>query len=241
MTTNHPMEYGAAQLPRFQVDFNDLWEQRDDGTEVILLSTADAQSEHDHAIHEDMLLVCEQPGELQMTGVVRQRQTNFGACWVAELDPRTLVYHIRLSQNLLHDSGPAGSVQHGELVLLPEAVTEDERARLVRQQLGTFTDHDRAKPEPWLEGKLESRQMEPARALTLGVEGTYEAWSRSLAGYSFYGDISRREGDPVVLVDAKQEVDAIVHVLRLPPDADYPAGQRVWLAEPDWTTLRPIP
>jgi hypothetical protein len=243
MATNHPLGTGtgAAQLPRFRVDFNDVWEHRDDGTEVIVLGTADTQQGHDHPLHEGMLVVCEEPGELQMTGVVRWRRIESGACWVAELDPRTLVYHLRLDQNLLHEAGPAGSVRHGELVLLPEAVTEAERARLARQQLGNFTDQERAEPEPWLEGKLESRQMEPARALTLGVEGTYEVWSRNLAGYSYYGDVSQREGDPVVLVDGTQEVDALVRVLRLPPDTDYPAGRRVWLAEPDWATLRPVP
>jgi hypothetical protein len=73
------------------------------------------------------------------------------------------------------------------------------------------------------------------------MEGTYEVWARCLAGYSSYGDVSLHEGEPVVIVDATQEADAEVRVLRLPPDLDYPAGRRVWLAEPDRATVRLIP
>jgi hypothetical protein len=75
MATHHPLGTGtgAAQLPRFPVDFNDVWEHRDDGTEVLVLGTADALHGHDHPLHEGMLVVCEEPGELHMTGVVRRR------------------------------------------------------------------------------------------------------------------------------------------------------------------------
>src|SRR5713101_7843062 len=93
MATHQPLGTGtgAAQLPRVRVDFNDVWEQRDDGTAVIVLGTADAPQGHDHPLYEGMLVVCEEPGELHMTGVVRRWRIESGACWVAELDPRTRV------------------------------------------------------------------------------------------------------------------------------------------------------
>jgi hypothetical protein len=73
------------------------------------------------------------------------------------------------------------------------------------------------------------------------VEGIYDPWHRSLADRTVHGEAALIAGERVVLVDEAREVDATVRVLRLLRDGQYPEGRRVWLAEPDWGTVRPIP
>jgi hypothetical protein len=51
----------------------------------------------------------------------------------------------------------------------------------------------------------------------------------------------RLAGLPLTLVDGRDAVDARAQVAYLAPDAAYPEGRRVWLAAPDWTTVRRIP
>jgi len=40
--------------------------------------------------------VFEAPGELQMTGVLRRSVSAAGPYWSGELDPTSLIYHLRL-------------------------------------------------------------------------------------------------------------------------------------------------
>lgn len=61
----------------------------------------------------------------------------------------------------------------------------------------------------------------------------------ALASETLQGEVTFENGDPTVLVDDAREVDARMQVCRpLPPDADYPDGRRVWVAEPAWATVR---
>jgi hypothetical protein len=145
---------------------------------------------------EEMTAVFEEPGELQMTGVLRRIASAVGPYWVGALDVTSLIYHIRLDAGTLTRAGPV------------------EAARLPA-------------PDP---------ERAPAVALTLGVEGTHETWARSLTGA-----VPVVDGQPLTLVDGRDEVDARAQVAHLAPDAAYPEGRRVWLALPDWTTVRRIP
>jgi hypothetical protein len=148
------------------------------------------------ALREGMAAIFEEPGELQMRGVLRRLDSELGSYWVGKLDLASVVYHMRLGPGTLTRAGPA------------------EAARL-------------SAPDP---GRA------PAAALTLGVEGTHEVWSRSLAGTRPVVD-----GQALVLVDDRDAVDAHARVLTLPPTPDDPDERRVWLAIPDWTSLRRIP
>ncbi len=167
---------------RLLVDFNRL-----SGT-TVAVGPVDSWPLAGLPLTDGMTVIFEQPGELQMAGVLRQTTGAAGAYWSGELDPTSLVDHVRLDAGTLTRAGPT------------------EVARL------TAHDPERA----------------PAEALTLGVEGTHEAWARSLAGATPVAD-----GRPLVLVDERDEVDARARVLTLDLQPDYPAGRRVWLGLPE--------
>jgi hypothetical protein len=189
-----------TEILHLLVDFNGL-----DGT-AIPVGAVDSWRLAGLPLADGVTAIFEQPGELQMTGVLRQISSAVGPYWIGEVDPTSLVYHVRLDAGTLAAAGP-----------------ETRYATLARDgATGDWRPHPR-----------------PPAALTLGVEGAFESWARALLNETDGTAIV--DGQGLVLVDARDAVDARAQVLRLSPDAEFPEGRRVWLATPDWTTLRRIP
>lgn len=223
------------RLLRLVVDFNRL-EQRPDGTASIEVGAVGAPVLAGLGLQEGMRAVFEEPGELQMTGVLHRRASTIGLLgsgdmqrtvggdrWDGELDPHSTTYHVRVEPLTLYYAGLEGCGHYHEWVEAPNPDAADAGAM------------EPAAPPP------ETRPRRPARQLTLGVEGTYDQWQRPLAALTVDGEAALHEGEGIVLIDEAREVDATVRILRLPPDGQYPEGRRVWLAEPDWGTVRPNP
>lgn len=284
-------EAAGSMLVRLVVDFMRL-HRRADGTEWISVDAVTASALAGLNLQEGQRAMFEQPGEFQMTGVLR-RETgagNVGEFWVGEVDPASLTYHIRVESRTLYFAGPEGCSHFGESVLEPlpasgpvagpepvvssmsstrddaiearqpsteapyaippedapedaqddteEGTTEEDTTAGARVA-STRAAGVHSQPTPRMTVRETRLRTTPWRLLTLGVEGTWEQWHRSLAFNTVYGEETFAEGERVVLIDDAREVDAHVHVLRLPPDVQYPGGRRVWLAEPTWETVRP--
>jgi hypothetical protein len=227
---------------RLVVDFNRL-EQHPGGTEFIVVGAVTAPALAGLGLHEGMRAVFEERGELQMTGILHRRAAPATSAdspdtereiWEGELDPHSTTYHVRVEPQTLYYAGPEGFGRSHEWVAVADA---DTRTAAGGGGEGGEAGHRDAQPWP----RLETRPRQPSRMLTLGVEGTYEEWHRSLAALTVRGEAALVEGERVVLIDEGREVDAIVRVLRLPPDERYTSGRRIWLVEPAWDTVRPNP
>ncbi len=252
------------RLPRLLVDFNRLG-RRADGVEVIDVGGVDEAGIRGRSLADGMFAVFEEPGELQMTGVLRRATGPAGDYWQGELEGDTLIYHVRIAEQSLYFAGPEGCVRYMEYYRRAADETTSEAQGPARAEGGAAPSavsgaegaEDR-EPHEEREDQWDVRPQAPAAALTLGVEGTFEQWYRALAGTIPSGEsVLAADGEPIVLVDGEREVDARMRVLHLPPElvADSPAagrasgvppsafprGRRVWLAEPDWNTLRRIP
>lgn len=147
-----------------------------------------------------------------------------------------MIYHIAVAPQTLYHAGPEGCARYASWA--PGRLPEPD-ARTKGDGVEGVEGVEAPKPSgpPTISNRM-MRTPTPWRRLTLGVEGTWEQWQGSLAFDTLQGESAFEDGDPTVLVDDAREVDARVHVWRLPPDADYPDGRRVWVAEPDWATVR---
>ena len=254
--TGRKADGGSSEPLRLVVDFNRL-QQRPNGTASIEVGTATAPMLATLGLREGMRAVFEQPGELQMAGVLHRRASAFGLLgsgnmqravggdrWEGELDPHSTTYHVRVEPLTLYYAGPEGCGHYHEWVEASniDATDTTGMAPGALPSVGRMGDAN-ADPDPHrrLRPPLERRPRRPARQLTIGVEGTYDQWQRPLAAGTVYGEAALIEGEAIVLIDEAREVDATVRLLRLPPDGRYPKGRRVWLAEPDWGTVRPNP
>lgn len=208
-----------------------------EGTELVTLGPVDAPWLAGLDLREGMRAILEEPGAFQMTATLHHSRAEATGqdFWEGELDPRSLIYHIGVAPQTLFDAGPEGCAHYPGWMLGRLAEPDSEGGT------GDVGGGDAPKPSgPPTSSEWMLRTPTPWRLLTLGVEGTWEQWHRSLALYTVSGEATFADGDPTVLVDDAREVDARVHVWRLPPDVDYPDGRRVWVAEPDWATVRRI-
>ncbi len=116
------------QLVRLVVDFNRL-QQRPDGTASIAVGAVTAPVLVGLGLQEGMRAVFEEPGELQMTGVLHRRASTIGLPgsgdtqraaggdrWDGELDPHSTTYHVRVEPLTLYYAGPEGCGHYHEWV-----------------------------------------------------------------------------------------------------------------------------
>jgi hypothetical protein len=89
-----------TEILHLLVDFNGL-----DGT-AIPVGAVDSWRLAGLPLADGVTAIFEQPGELQMTGVLRQITSAVGPYWIGEVDPTSLVYHVRLDAGTLAAAGP---------------------------------------------------------------------------------------------------------------------------------------
>lgn len=235
--TNHPAP--DPGLVRLFVDFMQ-GHANAEGTEIVSVGPVDAPALMGRDLREGMRAIFEEPGEFQLTGTLHRHRagTTGQEFWEGALDPHSLVYHIRVAPQTLYDAGPEGCVRFASWApgRLPEPSSQGGAGD---GEDGGSGDAPKPSGPPTISNRM-MRTPTPWRLLTLGVEGTWEQWQCSLAFDTVYGEAAFEDGELTVLVDDAREVDARVHVWRLPPDTDYPDGRRVWVAEPAWATVRLI-